>query len=97
MQDASYDAAAYLTALADARTAEQGQRILDAAHELRRAVIDCLEEWEDEYDAGDSFRRPQNFPEVWRLVDLAGEAQKLTAAVRRHRDLSYVLATAEAA
>lgn len=97
MHDASYDPAARLHALAEARTAEKGREILDAALALRRAVVDCLEGWEDEYDAGVSFRRPQNFPEVFRLFDLVGEAQRLAADVRRHRDLSYVLATAEAA
>jgi hypothetical protein len=93
VHDASYDAAARLSSLADQRTADLGGDLLDAATAFKQAVVACLEGWEDEADAGDSFRRPQNFPEVWELFRLAIEATTLAATVRRHRDLSYVLAT----
>jgi hypothetical protein len=94
VHDASYDASARrLSSLADQRTADLGGDLLDAAAAFKRAVVACLEGWEDEADAGNSFRRPQNFPEVWQLFNLASEATTLATTVRRHRDLSYVLAT----
>lgn len=88
-----YDPSAALVDLARDRTARHGQRLLAAAAEFESAVLDELEEWEDEHDDGASFRRPGNFPETWRLFDLAAEASGLAAAVRHHRDLSFVLAT----
>jgi hypothetical protein len=94
VHDASYDASARrLSSLAEQRTADVGGELLDAATAFKRAVVACLEGWEDEADAGESFRRPQNFPEVWQLFTLATDATRLAATVRRHRDLSYVLAT----
>jgi hypothetical protein len=77
--------------LARERIDATGHRLIDAARTFAAEVIAYLEEWEDEFDAGNSFRRPINFPEVGELFVF--EAKRLAAKVEYQRALSYVLST----
>jgi signal recognition particle GTPase len=93
VHESAYDPSARFDALAAERTAALGRAMIDAADAFRAAVVDCLEEWEDEYDGGDSLRRPGNFADAIGLFEIADRAATLARAVQHRRDLSYVLST----
>ena len=97
MHGSSYDPTERFVTLAETRKNESGERLRRAARELAAAVVDHFEEWEDEADAGTSLRRPGDLTPPRRLFAIALEARDLSEWVAFRRDLSYVLATAEAA
>jgi hypothetical protein len=93
VQDASYDAVARFESLAAKKSTSSGAKMMDAANAFKRAVIDCLECWEDEYEAGDSMRSPSQLRGVVDLFVVADRAVDHARRVAHHRDLCYVLAT----
>jgi signal recognition particle GTPase len=93
MHPQGYDPDAHFEVLADDREAKTGRALVAAADTFRDAVIDALEAWEDEREAGDSLRRPIEVDDVRALYELADEAVRLARTVEHRRALSYVLAT----
>src|SRR4051794_258648 len=65
--------------LADGHVEATGRKLIEAARAFENAVVDYLEAWEDEFDDGQSFRRPINFPEVGRIFTF--EARRLAERV----------------
>jgi hypothetical protein len=94
MHPSWYDPSTRFDALARERTTQTGVNLLRAAQALDEALIEALEEWEDEADAG-SLRRPGDFDDARRLFCMTDDVSRLAAAIDYRRNLSYVLADAE--
>jgi hypothetical protein len=70
--------------------------VVEVADALRFAVVEWLESWEDDADAGDADARPVEDRESLRLFALAVEATRLARDLSDHRSVATTLA-AEAA
>jgi hypothetical protein len=66
--------------------------IIEAADKLRAAVVDHLEAWEDDADAGDAAERPGTYRETFALLGHAIEATRLARDVADHHAVAIAIA-----